>query len=216
MQTVRRIERLWNDHQYNRLFRELLAHRPEASFRLEIDNPTSAVAAAMGVIRLDELNQSHVPMAGTFIRALVASQEKDGGWGDATVTTLCLRALMTGKNTGGEAIARGLSYLADLQKTDGLWPRIPLRRMPAEPSVSAFVLYQLGEDDRFRSAVRFDDVVAWFEQNQASLEPEVRRLWERAQLRCGARSKPANTEQVLVWSYSDQHEQLVQRHGQLS
>lgn len=196
MQTVRHIERLWNARQYAKLFGELIANRPESTFRLEIETPTSTVAAAMGIIRLDELNQAHVPLYSTFIRALVASQERDGGWGDATITTLCLRALMLGKGQG-ESIRRGLQYLADLQKSDGLWPKIPFRRMPGDACVSAFVLHQLSDGDRFRAAVRFDDAVSWFETHEKTLEPEARRLWDRAKLRCGSR---AVREPMLVWS----------------
>ena len=197
MQTVRQIERLWNTREYGKLFRQLIANRPESSFGLEIGTPTGAVVAAMSIIRLDELNQPHVPLYSTLVRAIVASQEKDGGWGDATVTTLCLRALMLGRNTGGEAIARGLKYLADLQKSDGTWPKIPFRRMPADPSVSAFVLYQLGDDARFRAAVRVDDAVNFFQTHESSLDTEARRLWQRARLRCGARP---TRELMLVWS----------------
>ena len=196
MQTVRHIERLWNARQYAKLFGELIANRPEGTFRLEIDTPTSTVAAAMGIIRLDELNQAHVPLYSTFIRALVASQERDGGWGDATITTLCLRALMLGKGHG-DSIQRGLAYLATLQKPDGLWPKIPFRRMPGDACVSAFVLHQLSDDERFRGAVRFDDAVGWFEMNEKSLEPEARRLWDRARLRCRAH---AVRQPMLVWS----------------
>ena len=120
------------------------------------------------------------PLYPVLIRAIIASQEKDGGWGDVTVTTLCLRALMLGQNTGGEAIRRGLKYLADLQKSDGTWPRIPLRRMPADPAVSSFVLYELADESRFRAAVRFEDAVNWFQANAGELDAEAHRLWQRA------------------------------------
>lgn len=183
MQTVRQIERLWTGRNYSRLFRELLANRPEASLRLEIDSPGSTVSAALGIIRLDELNQSHVPLFSTFVRAVIAAQDNDGGWGDVTVTTLCLRALLIGKDTGGEAIARGFKYLSDLQKADGLWPKIPLRRMPGDQVVSAFVLYQLGDEPRFRSAVRFDDAISWFKSHQNNLDFEARKTWDRASRR---------------------------------
>jgi hypothetical protein len=199
MQTVRQIERLWNARQYGRLFRELLANRPECSFRLGIDSPTSALAAAIGIVRLDELNQSHVPLYSAFIRAIIASQEKDGGWGDAIATTLCLRALMLGRQTGGEAIQRGLKYLADLQKSDGTWPRIPFRRMPGDAGVSAFVLYELGDETRFREAVRFEEAMSWFQANQETLDAESHRLWERAQLRCPVRSRPIEAP-AEIWS----------------
>ena len=103
---------------------------------------------------------------------------------------------MLGKGHG-EAIERGLAYLATLQKPDGLWPKIPFRRMPGDACVSAFVLHQLSEDERFRAAVRFADAVSWFEANERSLEPEARRLWDRAKLRCGSRSV---REPMLMWS----------------
>ena len=196
MQTVRQIERLWTARQYAKLFRELTCHRPEGGFRMELE-AGSAAAAAMGIIRLDELNQVHAPLYNTLLRAVLATQEADGGWGDVTLTALCLRGLMLGKHTGGEAIARGLAYLASLQRPEGLWPKIPLRRMPGDAYVSAVVLYHLAEDDRFRAAVRFEDVTAWLEGNRTSLEPAAQKLWDHAALRCRIRRI---REPMLVWS----------------
>ncbi len=57
MQTVRQIERLWTGHQFQRLFRELIANRPEADFKFDLA-PGSILAAAMGMIRLDEPPES--------------------------------------------------------------------------------------------------------------------------------------------------------------
>ena len=183
MITIRQIERAWTARTYEKLFRELVAARPEAAFRFELEQGRAIPTAAMAVIRLDELSQSHVPLAGTLVRALLAGQEKDGGWGDAMTTALCLRALLC--STGdGVAIERGLEYLVNLQKAEGVWPAVPLRRMPADGYVSAFVLYELGDNARFREAVRFDDAVKWFEANESSLDPEALRLWSRARHRC--------------------------------
>jgi hypothetical protein len=182
MQTVRHIQRLWDARKHQQLLHLLIGNRPENSVRLEPAS-TCIPAAAMGAIRLDELNQSHVPLYTTFVKTLVATQEKDGGWGDPMTTALCLRALMAGKGAG-LAIERGLVYLANLQKTEGIWPKIPIRRTPVEPLGSAFVLYQLGEDARFRAAVRFEDAVNWFETHESTLDAEIRRLWDRASLRC--------------------------------
>jgi hypothetical protein len=135
------------------------------------------------VIRLDELNQSHVPLCAKLIRAVLAAQESDGGWGDVITTSLCLRALLC-SNGDGDAIARGMKYLANLQKSEGIWPAIPLRRMPEDAYSSAFVLYELADHVRFRDAVAFADAVRWFEQNEAKLDPEARKLWDRARHRC--------------------------------
>lgn len=187
MMTVRQIERLWNARQYGRLFREMMAGRPEASLRLEGEIARSATAAAVAIIRLDELSQPHVPLFGTLVRAILASQERDGGWGEPMATSLCLRALLCG-NGHGEAVERGMRYLADLQKDEGIWPAVPLRRMPADPYVSAFVLFQLGSDASFRTAVRFDRALRWYAESESGLDGESRRLWDRAGLRCGVRT----------------------------
>src|SRR5688500_16108573 len=142
MTTVKQIERAWTARTYEKLFRELVSSRPESGFRLEVQTSRSALAAAMGVIRLEELNQSHVPLYSKLLRALIGSQDADGGWGDPVSTALCLRALLCGQGTG-EAVERGMAYLANLQKDEGTWPQVPLRRMSADAYVSAFVLYQL-------------------------------------------------------------------------
>jgi hypothetical protein len=184
MTTVRQIERHWNNRCYQRLLRELIANRPEASLRLETELSPRPAAAAIALIRLDELSQSHVPLYSQLVKALISYQNADGSWDDSLVTTaLCLRALLLGRGAG-RTVELALKYLADLQKPEGIWPTIPLRRMPAEPYTSAFILYQLGPNAEFRSSVRFLDALTWFEQNEPNLDPESRRLWDRAAARC--------------------------------
>ena len=204
MQTVKHIERLWEARKYERLFRELIANRAEASLRLELELSSVIPAAAMALIRLDELSQSHVPLYAKLVRTLVATQDRDGGWGggDPIATALCLRALMAGRG-GGEAIERALAHLATLQKPEGLWPRVPFRRMPADPYVSAFILYQLGDAARFREAVRLKDAIDWFAAHESSLDRPTRDLWDRATLRCRS-ARPSYTSTLpsmaAAWS----------------
>ncbi len=183
MITIRQIERLWGTKNYERLFRDLISFRPEGTLRAQIQLAQPMATAAMGVVRLYELSQESTPVYGTLLRAVLAGQQPDGGWGDPMTSSLCLRALMFGKGTG-PAVTRGLAYLASLQKPEGIWPNVPIRRMPADPYVSAFVLYQLAEHAEFRSAVRFLDAVNWFEQNEGTLDDETHTLWERASSRC--------------------------------
>ena len=83
----------------------------------------------LGIIRLDELCQSASSLYPELVRALLAEQESDGGWHDPMTTALCLRALLCGRG-GGLAIERGLAFLANLQKPQGLWPKAPIRRTP--------------------------------------------------------------------------------------
>jgi len=189
MMTIRQIERFWAAKAYPRLVAQLVAMRPEGSARLEMALGRAVPAAAMTIIRLDELNQSHTPLCAQLLRILLAAQEADGGWGDGMATALCIRALMCGSGSGA-AIERGIEYLANLQKTDGLWPRIPIRRTPADPFLSAFILFHLGPDPRFAAAVRVADTIGWFESHTGELDEETARLWRAAALRCGRRTRP--------------------------
>jgi hypothetical protein len=183
MVTVRQIERHWNQKAYDRVFQDLVCARPEGLYRPERQAATATLAAAMAVIRLDELSQTHVPLYGKLVRALLAAQEPDGGWGDPAVAALCVRALQCSRGEG-LAIARGLHYLADLQKPDGSWPNVPLRRMPGDAHSSAFILAQLGDNADFRQAVRLADALAWLRTHAEELDEPTSQLWHRARLRC--------------------------------
>jgi hypothetical protein len=115
---------------------------------------------------------------------VLTSQQPGDGWTDPMTAAVCVRALLSGGGRGGAAVERGLRYLASLQQPMGSWPREPLRRMPLDAFATAFILMQLGDRAAFRAAVNFDDAVAWFAANQKSLDPEARRLWSHASVRC--------------------------------
>lgn len=187
MMTVRQLERWWRSKEYGRLADVLLEMRPEATLRVRRELARAVPAAAMAVIRLDELSQAHLPFASEMIRAVLQGQEADGGWGDPLATAVCLHALIC-SNGDGAAIERGLDYLANLQRSDGLWPGVPMRRMPADPFVSAFILYHLGQDSRFAQRTRLSDALAWFEgHGGADLDMDTARLWHSIALRGPAR-----------------------------
>lgn len=198
MQTARQIERFWSGRQYDRLAREVLSARAESSHRLTAELSRTVPSAALALIRLDELNQSHHPLGEKLIRSILSAQEADGGWGEPLVTALCLRALLCNKGQG-IAIERGLTYLADLQKTEGPWPLVPIRRTAEDAFVSAFILFQLADNPSFRAAVRFEAAVNWFVQNEPKLDEDTRRLWHRASLRCrlGLPATPRPAEHSL-------------------
>lgn len=195
MQTTRQIDRLWNARQYDRLARELLSARTEFSQRLVGELSHSVPAAALALIRMDELNQGLHPLNEKLIRTILAAQEADGGWGDLLVSALCLRALMCNRGQG-VAVHSGLAYLAALQKTEGAWPAFPIRRSAEDAYVSAFILFQLADQELFRAAVRLDDAVEWFVQNEPNLDAESRRLWLRASLRC--RLRPSRSRRMAL------------------
>ncbi len=152
--------------------------------------------AAMGMIRMDELCQGSHPFYRRLLNVVLTSQQKDGGWGDPIATALCLRALL-GNNGQGNSIHGGLAYLAGLQKTEGIWPQEPIRRLTADAFVSAFILHQLGEFAAFRNCVRFQDAVLWFATHAKNLDEETQRLWQHARTRCRVNS---NHTTMTLWS----------------
>jgi hypothetical protein len=183
MMTIRQIERLWTSKSYGKLYQELTAARPEAMFGANSELANLSAVSAMAMIRLEELSQSHMPLYSRLLRTVLSAQEADGDWGDLRTTALCVRALLC-DDGDGIAIDHGLAYLANLQKPEGIWPAEPLRRMPEDPAVSLFVLYQLGDSIRFRAAVRFEDAAAWFESRGSSLDPTAKAMWNRTKLKC--------------------------------
>ena len=191
MTTVRQIQRLWSAKAFDKLLQHLLLPRAEASPRLMAELKGPVAAAAMVVIRLDEMTQTFAPLYAEAVRTLIATQMPSGGWGDPMLTALCLRALMCGRGHG-TAIDRGLAYLAELQKDEGIWPNPPVRRLPADPFASAFVLMQLGDAEIFRSAVRLSEAVEWFECNALACDEPTRRLWAHAARRCVVRPARAD------------------------
>ena len=182
MQTLRQIERFFIAKQYDRLARDLLSARPESSPRLHAELAQPAPAAALALIRLDELHQAHHPFAQKLLRTILGAQESDGGWGDPVSTAVCLRALLLNRGAG-VAVHHAIAHLADLQKPDGSWSNQPIRRLAADPFTTAFILFQLSDSPAFAQSVRLQDALDWLARHQPN-DPDSRRLWERATLRC--------------------------------
>ena len=182
MMTVRQIERLWTGRFYDRLLGDLLANRPEQAIRPRAGG-SALLAAAAAMIRLDELSQSDAPIFTLLLRTLLAAQDADGGWGDLLTTPWAIRALLVDAGAGA-ALERGLAFLASLQQVDGIWPGIPIRRLPADPWISACILFHLGDSPRFRASVRLPDAVKWFARSASALDPDTRSIWELARPRC--------------------------------
>src|SRR5271170_4112695 len=185
MLTKRYIEKLWDGRQYQRILEELIAPRIESAAVEELRQSPAAASGALAMIRLEELHQVHASICPRLIRSLVALREADGGWGDVAVTALCVRALSL-QNGRGTAIERGVAYLAALQQPGGIWPKIPIRRMPADALVSAFLLLQLADLGEFREAVDFDAAFGWFESHRWTLDSATKALWDHARLRVPA------------------------------
>ena len=195
MVTLHRLQRLWDERAYGRLSAEVLGIRPEAAILSRAEGSTALSAAANTMVRLDELTQGGSRLCGTLVRKVVAAQQADGGWGDLLTTAMCVRALCCGRGNG-VSIERGIAYLANLQKPEGIWPAEPLRRMPEDAFTSAYILLLLGNDARFQDAVDLHAAVTWFNENGDSLDAATKQLWEHAKRRVG---RVQRTE-VMLWS----------------
>ena len=182
MITVRQLERLWQEKAFSRMSALLLEMRPESSLRLVHELARAVPVAALSIIRLDELSQAHTSFCARMIRTILAGQEQDWGFGDPLTSALCIRALSC-SNGHGMAIERGLKYLASLQKEDGSWPRIPLRRFGGDAFVTALVLYHLGENEKFIEATRAEAALDWLSAQEAEMDPETARVFRLVRTR---------------------------------
>ncbi|HEV8378432.1 MAG TPA: hypothetical protein VGP99_06245 [Tepidisphaeraceae bacterium] len=182
MITVRQLERLWQEKAFARISGLLLEMRPESSLRLAQELTRATPIAAVVIIRLDELAQAHTPFCSRMIRTILAAQELDGGFGDALTTTLAIRALSCSSGHG-PAIDRALNYLGTLQKEDGSWPRIPLRRFPGDAFTTALILYHLGENEAFIHSTRAEAAFDWLSAHEPELDIETTRLFRTLRLR---------------------------------
>jgi hypothetical protein len=155
MLTIRQVERLWQLKAHERLIDELCSGRAEAVGGIRQLLRGALPAAALTIIRMNELHQSHLPQVAKMVRFVLASQQADGGFGDAVTTAICLRALASGRGAG-PAIDGAIGYLDALQKETGEWPREPMRRFEGDPAVTAFVLLQLTESKHPRAGELVD------------------------------------------------------------
>ena len=68
-------------------------------------------------------------------------------------------------------------------------PMVAPGRMPGDAFVSAFVLFELGENGALRQVARVSDAIDWFAHNLGTLDPDTRRLWDRANAKCVRRHR---------------------------
>jgi len=178
MLTMRQIERWWTAKSYARLIDELCAGRAEGvnGIRDLVDGPLAA--AALTIIRADELRQTSHPLVGKLIALLLRTQNAAGGWddGEVGVVTTALAARALAATGSGEAVDHALNYLADAQTADGDWVietesadeggvATLIRAASkggtvADMAVTAFVLYQLATIRRPAAALIIDGALA--------------------------------------------------------
>ncbi len=191
MLTTLKIRRLWQLGRYRALIRELTAGRPEGRLGLDETVGGPVVAAAVGLVRLRELNQTG-GVAEEMRQRLLWTQTRDGSWGEAgdtddnwfIKTALAVRAL----HGLDAAAAGGLAFLRRRQGRAG-WG--------SASATTAVVLLEAGRlpDAEFRLA---DAMLE--EPTTGVSEPDAvtRWAWKHAKLRCGRLVKAQRPQRLAV------------------
>jgi hypothetical protein len=148
-----------------------------------------AAAVAMALRRVIDLTYGPTGLSRDLVSHLLKAQQPDGSYGydplaTAAVASALGRLIAEQSAAAGEeartARERALAPLAAMQGEAGLFRGSDLgvdRTEQERAQCTAFILFLLAGDEGFQQAVRFADLLNWFEQRQDSLEDETRRLW---------------------------------------
>jgi hypothetical protein len=178
MITLAKLKRLWQNGRHRALIRELVAGRPESRLELDVRLPGRITAAALGVIRLVETNQTRTPLFEELRQTLLWTQNRDGSFSepaDATDETLARTALVRRAllSTDPDAAGRAADHLRRTYAAG--WGSLGL--------TTPFVLLQLG-----RMADEVADLSSAFSREPTNGPHEVdaieRWAWRHARLRC--------------------------------
>ncbi|MCC6581369.1 MAG: hypothetical protein IT440_13110 [Phycisphaeraceae bacterium] len=169
--------------------------------------PVSAVA--MGLRRLAELTYGPTRLGKTLARYLLRAQHEDGSFDHDPLATAAAGAALSqlAQQRGGDepeiihARDRALAALALMQETDPDRPGFACDRDRTRGDralTGSLILFLLGHDQRFRQAVRYGDLVGWYEDHEDRLDPDTRRLWHMAQLETAGHDDDGHHRHALV------------------
>jgi hypothetical protein len=167
-----------------------------------------AAAIGLGLRRLVELTHGPTALGKDMARELLDLQDADGSYSGDPLATACVAAglsavlrehfpngdigsrqiLAQDEPKVPEIVAAHARTLASLTAMQGDQPgacgfRYPDDRTAEDRAlVAAFVLWLLAPDPQFRQAVRFAELLNWFEQRRNRLAPETHLLWSLARV----------------------------------
>lgn len=153
---------------------------------------------ALALRRVTELTYGPTPLRTKLTRQLLQHQHPAGhfpsalgdGWSAAdapaadplatAAAVAALEALLRDQPypdaTLEAARDRALAALAGLQADDGLFHHPDDRRLEDRALAAAFVLYLVGNAPAFRAAVRWADLLGWFDEHADTLDAATRNL----------------------------------------
>jgi hypothetical protein len=210
MITAHQIQRYFHARHFEPLLRGVspIGLELPMPLRLRLAGQPAAVIA-LALRRVLEITYGPTALSRELTEALLQMQNDDGSFGAAgyAATGEDPRGSTTAAQPSGDPLAtaaaiaaftsllrehasahpeaalareRAIAALAATQAEDGLF-QYPLDRTVEDRALAAaFMLALLASDDDVRSAVRYADLMNWFEERDAALGEPTARLWRMA------------------------------------
>jgi hypothetical protein len=192
------IHRLFDTQDHGRMIGCLADNGTAMPLTLQARLAQPVAAAGLGLRRLVELTYGPTPLSHDMADALLAGQLPDGSFQGtchrdplATATAAAgLAAVLREYHRQdarrrcrlADALDRALASLAAMQREDGLFCHGDDRTPEDRALTSAFVLLLLARLPGFREAIRFADLMTWFDERADRLNDETLQLYHMASL----------------------------------
>jgi hypothetical protein len=211
MLSVTLIQKLFDSQDHSRMIASLVDNGTALPLALQSRLSHPVGASGMALRRLVELAYGPTPLSMAMTRDLLEKQHPNGVFPgtcerDPLITAAAAAGLAavlrehTGK-TGlstpspqqphlADALDRALASLSAMQSEDGLFSHADDRTEQDRALTSVFVLFLLARLPGFREAVRFADLMTWFDERADQLDPDTQQLYHMASLDDPARQPP--------------------------
>jgi len=205
MITAHQIQRHFHARHFEPLLRGISPIGLELAMPLHLRlaaQPAAVIGLALR--RIIEMTYGPTPGSRELTAALLHLQNDDGSFGctdtDAAGAgrhmgdALATAAAIAGLNAllrehasaphpeAAVARERAIAALAATQADDGLFSSSFDRTHDDQALTAAFILHLLAADDDFRQAVRYADLMNWFDEHADHLDDATTQLWRMAQV----------------------------------
>jgi hypothetical protein len=198
MLSDRHIKRHFEAQDHGRLIGCLAENGTAMPLMLQARLTQSVAATGLGLRRLVELTYGPTVLSREMTAVLLDGQVADGSFQgtsgrDPLATAAAVAGLTAvlrehhGRDTQdcpelADALDRGLASLGGMQMEDGLFCHGDDRTIEDRALTSAFVLFLLARLPGFREAIRFADLMTWFDERADRLDDETLELYQMASL----------------------------------
>lgn len=202
MLNVHQIERHFRGSHYDSLLRGVVPMGLDLPLPLQVRlSGQRAAVIALALKRVVELTYGPTSLSRELTAALLDQQNGDGSFGQTSGTGMALSgdplataaaiaaltALLREHSQlplveAGAARERAIAALATFQAEAGLFSCPADRTDDDRALTGAFILTLLAGDEDFRQAVRYADLMTWFDEHAQTLECSIAKLWQFAQI----------------------------------